>query len=52
MYRDIVLSGSIVAVAYLALIATIALVAATHPDEKRRKDAREVLDRLLRARRR
>lgn len=37
--------------AYLLLVGTIALIAAVHPDHRRRADARAVLDLLLRFRR-
>jgi hypothetical protein len=33
---------------FLTVVALIALLAATHPDERRRKSASRVLDRLLR----
>jgi hypothetical protein len=48
MSSELVLGGSAVMVGYLALVSTVALVASAHPDEKRRADARKVLDRLLR----
>ncbi|SCF34362.1 hypothetical protein GA0070564_10685 [Micromonospora mirobrigensis] len=32
---------------YLLLISIVALVAAAHPDEKRRHDAAKVLDKLM-----
>lgn len=35
---------------YTTLIGVIALIASAHPDDKRRRDAAKILDRLLRVR--
>ncbi len=42
--------AAIAAGGYVTLISAVALIASAHPDEKRRRDAAKILDKLLRVR--
>lgn len=46
--NELVVGGSAIAAGFLILIAIIALIASAHPDEKCRRDASRVLDKMLR----
>ncbi len=50
MSEHMLVGGTITAAGYLLLISVIALIASAHSDEKRRRDAARILDRLLRVR--
>ncbi|WP_158510565.1 hypothetical protein [Actinoplanes friuliensis] len=50
--NELLVAGPALAGGYLALTGTVALIASAHPDEKRRRDAARILDRLLRVRQR
>ncbi|MEV6495568.1 hypothetical protein AB0M20_44170 [Actinoplanes sp. NPDC051633] len=47
MGDSLTLGGTALVGASFALISALALIGSVHPDEKRRADAREVLDRIL-----
>jgi hypothetical protein len=50
MTAELLITVPALAGGYLSLTGVVALIAAAHPDEKRRRDAAKILDKLLRAR--